>query len=107
MRSIAGFDAIVIDTGSRDDDLTYSLELAAEDLAEAKLMIKQAEICLINICTILRCEHDEKEKLKKLKIDVNKLPKEQLRFPIDLNKIPKTKKKWKQITPNDDWEPMK
>lgn len=88
MRSMAGIIPLEINI-EHDDDLKYWLEQVAEDLAEAKMKIKQSEICLINICTNLRSEHN-----KAYKFDVNKLPKEQLRFsPTGFDKIPKTKKK--------------
>jgi hypothetical protein len=59
MMSLAGITPLKIDIG-RDDDLNYFLEEVAKYLAETKMRLKQAEICLINICTILRNEKEKK-----------------------------------------------
>jgi len=59
--SLAGIVPEEFDTG-RKDDVDYMMSLMSEDLAEAKLKIRQTEICMININTMLKNEVDEKEK---------------------------------------------
>jgi len=71
MMSLAGIEPLVIDTG-RDDDFSYFLQETAKYIAEVKMKVKQTEICIINVCTMLRSEHD-----KTHKFDTKKLPKEQ------------------------------
>ena len=55
MMSLAGIDPMKIDTG-KDDDFSYWLEEVAKYLAEVKMRLKQTEICITNVCTMLRNE---------------------------------------------------
>ncbi len=61
MMSIAGILPLEIDIG-KDDDLSYFLEEISKYLAESKMRLKQAEICLINICTMLRNQNEKPKK---------------------------------------------
>lgn len=59
MMSIAGITPLEINIG-RNDDVGYFLEEIAKYHADVKMKLKQADVCLINICTIVRNEKQKK-----------------------------------------------
>jgi hypothetical protein len=59
MMSLGGIEPVIIDIGA-DNDLSYWLEEIAKYHAEMKMRLKQSEICLINICTMIRSEPGNK-----------------------------------------------
>jgi len=87
-----------IDTGA-DDDFQYFLEEVAKYLAESKLRLRQAEICLINICTMRR---NENEKSQKKPLKIMKLESVE---PMETIIIPRTKP-MRRVHDNSDWVPV-
>lgn len=99
MMSLAGITPLEINIG-RDDDIAYFLEEVSKYLAEVKMRIKQTEICLINICTMLRNEEPKvsKKRAKQLQIEIIE------RGNKETIIIPPTKPKWKRVVDNSEWE---
>lgn len=102
--SIAGITAELVDTGSTDD-MSYFLEEIAKYHAEAKMKLKQADICLINVCTMLRNEKSHKRRGKQMTI-AEVVSKEQTTLP-EKKSSPVIQTEVKAKKEKDDWEPIK
>lgn len=98
MMSIAGILPLEIDIG-KDDDLSYFLEEISKYLAESKMRLKQAEICLINICTMLRNEKSHKRRGKQITI-ADAVDKKQMTLP-EKKPVPVIR------IEKEEWEPIK